>query len=264
MAESTTAIGRSLREAVAQPDTGQGPAYRILGVAEESRDFSRLLTRLHLEGYEVARTPRSLAPALRALYSFSPDALLVDTSGDCDCREVFRMLQMASPAPAIVIGVDSEEQEVWYLDQGAAEYLVPPVTFPLMHAHLRAVLRWRGRRRAAAVIRVGDLEVDEADHSVRYRGKPVPVTPTEFRLLQAMAENKGHACSHKMLLERAWGRQFASCTNYLRLYIAYLRQKLEDDPSDPALILTEWGIGYRLVEPKRRPLSMRRQATTVA
>jgi two-component system KDP operon response regulator KdpE len=231
-------------------------------VVAEDQDASRLVTRLRLEGYEAIGAPRSLATTLRSLYSFSPDAVVLDTFGDCACREIFRMLQMASSAPMLVEGGASEEQELWYLDQGAAAYLAPPLSFSLLRAHLRAVLRWRGHRRESGVIRVGDLEIDAVERAVRQRGGLVQVTPTEFRLLQALAENAGRACSHRMLLERVWGKQFTSCRNYLRLYITYLRQKLEDDPCEPSLIVTEWGIGYRLAEPPR-PLPMRPHPTRV-
>ena len=264
MARFIDALGRASRDALARAETQQAPGARILVIAEHKPEVAVLLTRLTIQGYEAASAPRSLGPAMRLVRSFEPDALLLDTADKCACRELFTIVNSATSAPVIVTGEASEEQQVWYMERGAAEYLAQPVSFALLHAYLRAALRWGRRAPPAGVIRVGGLEIDEASHQVRYRGKPLPVTPTEFRLLRAMAENKGRACSHRMLLERAWGKQFTACTHYLRLYISYLRQKLEEDPANPALIVTEWGIGYRLMEPDGPSTTAGQPVMTVA
>ena len=84
-------------------------------------------------------------------------------------------------------------------------------------------------------------------HEVRRRGRVVPLTPTEFRILRVLAERPGAVCTNRMVLEQVWGEEFADCTHYLRLYIGYLRKKLEEDPRHPRLLVTEWGVGYRLI-----------------
>ena len=111
------------------------------------------------------------------------------------------------------------------------------------------------------VLRVGSLEIDADHYQVRKAGKPIALTPTEFRVLRVLAENVGKPCSHKMLLERVWGEDFGQCSHYLRLYVGYLRQKIEDDPKKPRHLLTEWGIGYRLVSDVR---SVERRSTRTA
>ena len=229
-----------------QGEGTSGPA-RIMVVADPGRDASRLVTGLAIAGYKATQAPRSLARTLRSLHSFGPDAVLLQASEERASRELFIAVQDLSPSPVIVLGDSSEAQQLWYLDRGAAAYLIPPISFALMHAHLRAVLRWSGQPHGD-LIRIGDLEVDSGQHQARYRGRPLPLTPTEFRLLQALAEHKGSLCSRRMLLERVWGRQFTSCHNYLRLYIGYLRQKLEDS-GERNLIVNEWGLGYRLIDP---------------
>jgi len=239
--------GRASQRSLAQAEREAGESHRILIVADLSRDATTLTTRLTLAGYHATVAPRALAPALRSLYSFGPDAVLLQAFEERNSREIFAAVQNLSSSPTIVLGDASEAQEVWYLEHGAAQYLVPPISFALLHAHLRAVLRWRGQPRTD-VIRIGDLEVDGSQHQARYRGRTIPLTPTEFRLLRTLAENKGSLCSHRMLLERVWGKQFTSCFNYLRLYVGYLRQKLEDS-GEPELIVNEWGLGYRLVDP---------------
>ena len=95
---------------------------------------------------------------------------------------------------------------------------------------------------------VGDLEVDLDRHEVRRRGRVVPPTPTEFRILRVLAERPGAVCTNRMILEQVWGEEFADCTHYLRLYVGYLRKKLEEDPRHPRLLVTEWGVGYRLIQ----------------
>lgn len=250
MVALATAVGRASRMNLTQP-AAEGEAdqtRRILVVADLGQDASRLVTGLTIAGYQATVAQRSLAPTLRSLYSFAPDAVLLQASEERNSREIFSAVQNISPSPTIVLGDASEAQQLWYLEHGAAAYLIPPISFALLHAHLRAVLRW-GAQPHSSVIRVGDLEVDGTQHQARYKGKTVALTPTEFRLLRALAENKGSLCSHRMLLERVWGKQFTSCFNYLRLYVGYLRQKLED-PGEPDLIVNEWGLGYRLIDPR--------------
>ena len=246
MVTMVTAGGRASQVSLTQAEREAGESRRILIVAEMGQDTTTLATRLTLVGYHAKIAPRTLAPALRSLYSFGPDAVLLQASKELNSREVFAAVQNLSPSPTIVLGDASEAQELWYLEHGAAQYLVPPISFALLHAHLRAVLRC-GSRPRAEVIRIGDLEVDGSQHQARYRGRTIPLTPTEFRLLRTLAENRGSLCSHRMLLERVWGKQFTTCFNYLRLYVGYLRQKLEDS-GEPDLIVNEWGLGYRLID----------------
>lgn len=248
MLDVSAARGRAWRDAALPPETQGCARRRVLVITDESADATRLVLRLKTAGYEAAAVQRALAQTLNALYSFGPDAVLLRASDLESCRAAFSILQEVSSAPTIVIGPASEAQQIWYLEQGAAEYLVPPLSFALLHAHLRAILRCRTRAATGDVVTAGDLEVDGRGHEVRYKGRVISLTPTEFRLLQVLAENAGHPCSHEMLLERVWGKQFTSCSNYLRLYITYLRQKLEDDPAEPLLIVTDWGVGYRLVD----------------
>ena len=253
MVNDIAARRRAWRDAALPPETQGTSCRRILVITDEPQDARRLVLRLNMAGYETAAVRRALAPALNSLYSFGPDAVLLRASDLHSCRDVFTVLQEVSSAPAIVIGQALEAQQIWYLEHGAAEYLVPPLSFALLHAHLRAILRFQARAPQGDVITAGDLEIDGRRHQVRYKGEVIPFTPTEFRLLQVLAENVGRPCSHKMLLDRVWGKQFTSCSNYLRLYITYLRQKLEDDPGQPLLIVTEWGLGYRLVDRARTP-----------
>jgi two-component system KDP operon response regulator KdpE len=102
--------------------------------------------------------------------------------------------------------------------------------------------------------------IDLDRYAVTRAGEPIALTPIEFRLLRVLAENAGKACSHEMLLDSVWGPDFRDCAHYLRLYVGYLRQKLEDDPKRPRILATEWGYGYRLVAPQEPAQAMPRRA----
>lgn len=248
MAQRIDAVGQASREALARSHPDGIGSPRILVIADRNAESESLLVRLSVNGYEAASSPKSPAQALHTIRAFYPNAVLMDACDRSACRELFAVVSTTTMAPVVVTGNGSEEQQVWYLEHGAAEYLVQPVSFSVLHAYLRAALRWGTPSPQHGVLRAGELELDEAMHEVRLRNRPIPMTPKEYCLLRALAEHKGKACSHRMLLEQVWGAHFTACHHYLRLYIGYLRQKLEDDPANPVLITTEWGIGYRLVD----------------
>jgi two-component system KDP operon response regulator KdpE len=218
--------------------------YRVLVVGERPEEAKALATRLGLNGFESMACAGDVTVALRSLISFRPDALLLDMHDNA--QEVFRALEQVAPVPIFVLGDNRQADEVvWYLEAGASDYLLRPVSPALLAARLTSVLR-RRQDNGHGPIHAGELEIDLDRHQVRRSGETIPLTPTEFRLLQVLAENAGRACSHRLLLERVWGDDFRHCAHYLRLYMGYLRQKLEIDPRNPSLLLTEWGVGYRL------------------
>jgi len=219
--------------------------HRVLVVGERPEDAKALAFRLGLLGFEAAPSASDITLALRSLFAFKPDALILDIAASEEGRELFALLERVAPVPIFVLGDGRSRELVWFLEQGAADYLAKPVPVKLLCARLNAVLRRIGENGHGA-IPLGDLVINLDRHQVLKGGHTVQLTPTEFRLLQALAENAGRACSHEMLLQRVWGEDYRHCAHYLRLYIGYLRQKLEDDPRSPRLLLTEWGIGYRL------------------
>lgn len=219
--------------------------YRVLVVGERPEDAKALAFRLGLLGFEAAPSASDVTLALRSLFAFKPDALILDIAVREEGRELFALLERVAPVPIFVLGDGRSRELVWFLEQGAADYLAKPVAVKLLCARLNAVLRRVGENGHGA-IPLGDLVINLERHQVLKGGDTVQLTPTEFRLLQVLAENAGRPCSHEMLLQRVWGEDYRHCAHYLRLYIGYLRQKLEDDPHSPRLLLTEWGIGYRL------------------
>jgi two-component system KDP operon response regulator KdpE len=235
--------------------------HRVLVVGERPEEAKALAFRLGLYGFEAAPSAGDVTLALRALIAFKPDAIILDL--ESSAREVFRLLERVAPMPIFVVGdAHPGDDTVWYLESGAADFLARPLSTALLTARLNSVLR-RLHDNGHGVISIGDLQIDLGRHQVRNGDTPVPLTPTEFRLLQVLAENAGKACSHAYLLERVWGTDFQHCSHYLRLYVGYLRQKLEVDTRNPALVVTEWGVGYRLVAERARvaaPMAQRVRA----
>ncbi len=162
----------------------------------------------------------------------------------------------ATRAPLLVIGAAGTLAEMAAAyEAGADEYCAPNASTVEVDLRLRALFRrLEGPPHPASgeeVVRVGELEIDPRSQTVRKRGRIVPLSPTEFRLLLALAERPGQVIPARALVSRVWGTQYADETQYLRLYIRYLRQKLEDDPSNPRYIVNRWGAGYALTDPRR-------------
>jgi DNA-binding response OmpR family regulator len=169
-----------------------------------------------------------------------------------DGLEVCRRIRQISTVPIIILTALGEEADkIAALDQGADDYLTKPFGVGELLARVRAVLRrnhWADRPATVGMQRFGDLEIDFEQRRVWRDGELVKLSPTEFDLLQELALHPGKLFTHEALLRRVWGTEYHSETEYLRVYIGRLRRKLEADPSRPAHILTEPGIGYYMVK----------------
>jgi len=221
---------------------------RVLVVGERPEDSQDLAYRLGLLGYEAVPCAGEVTLALRTLISLKPDAIVFDAAAGERSIEEFRLLERVSQLPILVQGEDPTGDEmVAYLDEGAVGYLSKPVTPTLLAARIAAILRRSPQQTENGLISAGNVTLDLERRQIQKNGARVNLTPTEFKLLRTLAEHSGRPCSQKFLLQRVWGDDFANCTHYLRLYIGYLRQKLEDDARKPRLLVTDWGHGYRLV-----------------
>jgi two-component system KDP operon response regulator KdpE len=225
---------------------------RILVVDDEEQILRALRTSLRGAGYDV-ETADTAETALSAAAMRPPDAVILDlVLPDGFGTDVARELRTWSSAPVIVLSAIGDEQEkIAALDAGADDYVTKPVGIDELLARLRAVLR-RARPAGEPLISVGELEVDLEAHEVRVAGKPVHLTPHEFDLLRYLARNDGKLLTHRMILQEVWGRGYADATNILHVNVSQLRRKLEPDPSRPRYLLTEPGVGYRLVDPATR------------
>ncbi len=232
-------------------------SLRVL-LVEDDRDLRATLREaLQVEGFEV-RAAASLADAMAQLAQAQregrpADLVLLDLGlPDGDGSELLAALRRGGAnTPLIVISArQAEQHKIGLLDAGADDYLVKPFSVGELLARMRVALRHRGTVARAAVTRWRDgaLEIELAAHRVRLGGEPVHLTPTEFKLLARLVRQAGQVVTHRQLLADVWGPDCTEQTHYLRLYMGQLRAKLEVDAADPQRLLTEPGVGYRIVE----------------
>ena len=220
-------------------------------VIEDETQMRRFLgTALKAHGYRVTEAATAREGLAQAA-GRNPELILLDLGlPDGDGIEVARRLRTSTAAPIIVISARGREvDKVAALDLGADDYLTKPFGVDELLARMRVALR-HARRGAGAepepVFVAGDLEVDLARRRVLREGREVHLTPTEFRLLSALARQPDRVLTHRQLLEEVWGANYVDQTHYLRVYMAQLRHKLEPDPTRPRTLTTEAGVGYRL------------------
>jgi len=225
-------------------------------LVEDERELRRTLRdALELEGHRVAAAASLADARAQLVHAFdgdAPDVVLLDLRlPDGDGERLLATLRRAGDAPVIVISArDADAAKIRLLDAGADDYLVKPFAIGELLARIRVALRHRGRAAAPAIVRYAreGRVVDLAAHRVTVDGEAVHLTPTEFRLLARLVRSAGQVVTHRALLADVWGPAHVDDTHYLRLYLGQLRAKLEVDPADPRLLLTEPGVGYRLAE----------------
>ncbi len=178
-----------------------------------------------------------------------PDLVILDLGlPDMDGVAVVRQLREWTHMPIIILSVrDADLDKVAALDAGADDYLTKPFSTEELLARLRVALRHAQPEPDLRTFTAGDLHVDLTRRLVTIRGAPVKLTPTEYALLRLMVQHAGRVLTHRQILKEVWGPAYIDETHYLRVYFAQLRQKLETNPALPKLILTEPGVGYRLV-----------------
>ncbi|MGI8926862.1 MAG: winged helix-turn-helix domain-containing protein [Tepidiformaceae bacterium] len=230
-----------------------------LRVAVISHGLARAYDRargLETIGYRVTASGEPHAAA-SFIIDLEPDAVVIDLGRDIGTPDILAFaLRAITPVPFVVVGCTGSAPEMSRcFDAGADDYCRPRCPTEEIDLRLRAIFR---RSSASAsghphirppIVKVGDIEIDHAGQRVRKAGIIVPLSPTEFRLLATLAERPGEVVPARALIARVWGNEYANETHYLRLYVRYLRQKLEDDPSRPRYIVNRWGAGYALEEP---------------
>lgn len=218
---------------------------RILVVDDEPQIRRALRAALSGHGYAV-ETADDGESALIVLAAHPPDLLVLDlTMPGVDGLETLRQTRSWSDLPVVVLSARGQEQDkVQALDLGADDYLTKPFSMPELLARVRAHLRRRGSNNDP-VITSGGVRIDLARRVVTRDGEEVHLTPTEWDLLRVLATDAGKVLTHRQLLTRVWGDYAMDNSRQLRVYINYLRRKLEADPTRPQLILTEPGAGYR-------------------
>jgi two-component system KDP operon response regulator KdpE len=220
---------------------------RILIVEDETGLAGTLRMNLSARGYDVG-VAHDGATALDSALSRPPDLVILDLGlPDMDGTAVIHGLRASSLVPVVVLSArESQEDKVEALDAGADDYLTKPFGMDELLARVRAALRRAEPADAEPVITLAAFTIDLAAKRVTREGHLVRLTPTEWHLLELLANEPGRLVSREHLLTEVWGPTYARQSNYLRVYMAQLRQKLEPDPSHPRHILTEAGMGYRL------------------
>ena len=224
---------------------------RVLVVDDEPQIHRFLTPSLTVSGFEVI-TASTGQDALRQMGSTAPAVVLLDLGlPDMDGKDVIAQIRRRSDVPIIVLSArDRETEKIAALDLGADDYVNKPFAIGELLARLRSVLR---RRRTTSpdlpsVYRLGTICIDTAHHKVTRANEEVHLTPKEFDLLVMLTRHAGRVVTHRQILSEVWGPAHTGDTQYLRVFIGQLRQKLEDNPAEPTLILTESGIGYRSVD----------------
>ena len=232
------------------------PRRRILVVDDEPRMIHVIRMNLEHDGFEVYEAP-SGSKALEQLRDLMPNLVLLDIMmPDLDGFETLRLIREISTVPVIMLTAKGEEDDrVRGLELGADDYITKPFSPRELVSRVRAVLRRTEMPSMPTheVIEIDDrLRLDFDRREVWVEDELVKLRPTEYRLLYHLVQNAGWVVPHEQLLAKVWGYEYRDETHYLRLYINYLRKKIEEDPASPKYILTERGVGYRFVDYRRQ------------
>jgi two-component system KDP operon response regulator KdpE len=221
-------------------------------VVDDEPAIQRILNAgLKARGYRViiAGTGQE---ALDRTVMAGPDVIVLDLGlPDIDGVEVCRRIREWSEVPIVVLSAEgSDHRKVLALDEGADDYVTKPFSMPELLARVRVALRHRRRDQDEddePVLRVGDLVVDLAHHTVTIAAREVDLTPKEFGFLALLARHPGRVLTHRTILQEVWGSEYGTESQYLRVYASQIRKKIADDPASPRLV-TAPGVGYRLVD----------------
>jgi len=226
------------------------PLARVLIVDDEPQIRRFLRTSLDAHGYEVVEAEDGQS-AIKRMTVEKPDVLVLDLGlPDMEGLDVIKRVREWSDVPIIVLTARNREADkIEALDRGADDYLTKPFGMGELMARIRAALRHRVQAKGAApVFKLGTIVVDLVKRLVTRDGEEVKLSPREYDLLRVLVQNAGRVVTHQQILKEVWGPAHLDDTQYLRVYVGQLRQKLEPDPEQPKYLMTEPGVGYRLRE----------------
>lgn len=219
-------------------------------IIDDELQIRRLLEiTLSASGYKIIHSANGKEGLIDAA-THHPSLILLDLGlPDTDGQEILIRLREWFSKPIIILSVrNSEEDIIRALDNGANDYLTKPFRTGEMLARIRAAIRAGENKTDESVLEFGNLLMDLVNHVVRKNNEIIKLTATEFSLLSLLAKNRGRVLTHQYILKEVWGYGYLEQTQYLRVFVAQLRKKIEDNPAKPALLITESGIGYRFAD----------------
>ncbi|MET0928342.1 MAG: response regulator transcription factor [Aeromicrobium sp.] len=220
----------------------------VLAVDDDPAILRTLSINLRARGYDV-ETAGDGRSALQIVDERMPDVVILDLGlPDLDGVAVLKRLRAFADVPVVVLSARHEsDDKVEALDLGADDYVTKPFDTEELFARVRAALRRKASGEAPLVVEAGEVRLEVTERRASRSGEEVRLTPTEWHIVEVLARRQGRLVRQADLLHEVWGPGYDRETNYLRVYLAQLRRKLEDDPSHPRIFLTDPGIGYRLV-----------------
>ncbi len=223
---------------------------QILIVDDEQQIRRFLRISLEANGYQIHETATGHDAILKTA-QIRPDLIILDMGlPDMEGLEVLSRLREWTKTPVIILSVrDSDLDKVAALDAGADDYLTKPFSLDELMARIRTAQRHAQPQQDEAIFTAGRLKVDLTRRFVTVDGESIKLTRTEYALLRLLIQHAGKVLTHQQILREVWGPEYINETHYLRVYFAQLRQKIEENPALPAIIITEPGVGYRLVRP---------------
>ena len=224
----------------------KGPRVLIIDDEPPIRKLLKVSPSAH--GYEVHEAISGAEGVAQAAI-VNPDLIILDLGlPDLDGKAVVRRLREWSDIPVLILTVrDQEKEKIDALDAGADDYITKPFSVGELLARMRVSLRRAAHAGDEPIIVCGNLSIDLAQRRVLVENQEIKLTPTEYEIMKILAQNSGKVLTHRQLLKAVWGDTYSDDTHYIRVYIGQLRRKIEPNPTQPHYIITESGVGYRLM-----------------